>query len=289
MLPENTLPGFARALDIGVTTLELDCGITRDGVVVVSHDAVLNPDITRDPHGRWLDRAGPAIRNLTYDELCRYDVGRIRPGCAYARAFPKQQALDGTRIPALSALFELVRQSGNQSVGFNIETKISPERPEETAAPAAFARAVLDVVERARMTHRVSIQSFDWRTLDVVQNEAPHVPTVYLTAQSTSAHAAGPDSKALHRSAASGPPMDERAEDQSARSVPRRVATAGGRAWSPCHLDLTRDLLHEAHSLGLKVIAWTVNEEADMRRLIDWGIDGIISDYPDVLKHVAGA
>lgn len=80
LMPENTLAGFAHALAIGVTTLELDCAITKDNVVVVSHDPLLNPDITRGPDGEWLAQPGPPIRHLTYDELQRYDVGRIKPG-----------------------------------------------------------------------------------------------------------------------------------------------------------------------------------------------------------------
>src|SRR5687768_11328173 len=136
--PENTLPAFAHALSLGVTTLELDTGITKDGVVVVSHDPALNPDITRGPGEKWLERAGPAIRGLTYEELQRYDVGAIKPGSAYAKRFSAQQPVERTRIPRLVDLFALVRNSGNGSVRFNIETKISPLAPNETAAPGDF-------------------------------------------------------------------------------------------------------------------------------------------------------
>jgi glycerophosphoryl diester phosphodiesterase len=129
LAPENTLPAFARALSIGVSTLELDCAITKDGVIVVSHDALLNPDFTRGPDGRWLAHDGPSIASLSFDELQRYDVGRIRPGSPYAARFAHQQQLDGVRIPRLADLFALVRKSANSSVRFNIETKTSPLTP----------------------------------------------------------------------------------------------------------------------------------------------------------------
>ncbi|HET9664691.1 MAG TPA: glycerophosphodiester phosphodiesterase family protein, partial [Burkholderiales bacterium] len=110
LMPENTLPAFARALAIGVTTLELDCAITRDGVVVASHDSTLNPDITRNAQGAWLDQAGPPIWHLTYDALRRFDVGRIKPRSRYAARFPDQQAVDGTRVPGLAEVFRLARR-----------------------------------------------------------------------------------------------------------------------------------------------------------------------------------
>ncbi|MCW5603988.1 MAG: glycerophosphodiester phosphodiesterase, partial [Burkholderiales bacterium] len=183
LLPENTLPAFARALAIGVTTLELDAAITRDGVVVVSHDATLNPDITRGPGGGWITRGDLAIHALTWQELQSYDVGRIRPQTAYAQRFPEQRPVDGSRIPRLAEVFELAHRAGNNSVRFNIETKISPEQSRLTASPEVFARTLIGLIRSENLESRVTIQSFDWRTLQVVQREAPRIATVYLTAQ----------------------------------------------------------------------------------------------------------
>ena len=282
LLPENTLPAFTRALDIGVTTLELDCGVTRDGVVVVAHDPVLNGDFTRDAQGRWLEGAAPAIHSLTYAELARYDVGRLKPGTEYAKRFPQQQPVDGTRMPRLAELFALVRSRGDDKVRFNIETKLSPLKPEETLAPEAFAKALLAEVRKAGMESRVTIQSFDWRTLAVVQKEAPEIPTVYLTAESTSP-------RNVPRDASPSPWTAGHQLSAHGGSVPRMVKAAGGAIWSPYHGDLTQERLREAHALGLKVVVWTVNAEADMRRLIAWGVDGVISDYPDLLMKAAAS
>lgn len=280
LAPENTLPAFARALGIGVTTLELDCAVTKDGIVVVSHDSTLNPDITRGSDGKWLEGEGPPIRNFTYDELGRYDVGRIKPGGAYEKRFPRQQPVDGTRMPRLTDVFAFARKAGNEQVRFNIETKISPLHPERTVAPETFARAFISVIRGAGMEKRVTIQSFDWRTLQIVQKEAPEIATVYLTVQKGFMDSIQADKD--------GSPWTAGFKFRDHGSVPRMVKAAGGAVWSPYYAEITREQVSEAQSLGLKVVVWTVNEPADMRRMIEWGVDGVISDYPDRLRQVAG-
>ncbi|MBY0270389.1 MAG: glycerophosphodiester phosphodiesterase [Burkholderiales bacterium] len=278
--PENTLPAFAQALSIGVTTLELDTAVTRDGVVVVSHDATLNPDITRGPDGQWLDRSDIAIHDLTFAQLQQYDVGRIRPRSSYALRFPTQQAVDGTRMPQLTEVFALARRAGNNAVRFNIETKISPEQPQLTLSPAEFARALIALVRAEKLESRVTIQSFDWRTLQVVQQEAPWIATVYLSAQQS-----WQDN--IRRGEISSPWTADFHVSRHGGSVPRMVKAAGGAVWSPYFGDVTRETVREAQQAGLKVVVWTVNEPGDITRMIDYGVDGIISDYPDRLRHVA--
>jgi glycerophosphoryl diester phosphodiesterase len=280
LAPENTLPAFARALAIGVTTLELDCAVTKDGVVVVSHDHALNPDITRGPDGEWLDKSGPAIWSLTYAELQRYDVGRINPASAYAKRWPEQRPVDSTRIPRLQDLFALVRKAGNETVRFNIETKISPLEPGVTTAAEDFARKLVTAIRAGGMSRRATIQSFDWRTLAIVQNEAPEIATVYLTSVSGFMDNIQADGKSPWTAG-------HRVSDHGG-SIPRMIKAAGGAVWSPYQGDLTREAVREAQSLGLKVVVWTVNEPADMRRMIEWGLDGIISDRPDLLRKAAG-
>jgi len=254
LAPENTLPAFARALGIGVTTLELDCAVTKDGVVVVSHDSTLNPDITRGPGGKWLEGEGPPIRGFTYDELRRYDVGRIDPASGYAKRFPNQQPVDGARMPRLMDVFALARKAGNEQVRFNIETKISPLHPERTVTPEAFARAFIAVIRGAGMEKRVTIQSFDWRTLQAVERAAPEIATAYLTGR------------------------------RRGGSQPKAVHAAGGRLWSPNYEELDSAALIEARALGLKVVPWTVNEPGFIARFLDLGVDGIITDYPQRVR-----
>ena len=285
LAPENTLPAFERALDLGVRTLELDAAITSDGVVVVAHDPWLNPDLARGPDGRWLAARGATIRSLTFAELQRYDVGRLKPGSAYAARYPEQVAVDGARVPRLADLFDLVRRRGDRWTRFNIETKLSPLAPAETLEPEPFARALVAEIRRAGMQHRATIQSFDWRTLQVVQREAPEIPTVYLTIQRKGFDNVCTGPQAGNANVAPADCGDSpwtaglRLRDHG--SVPKLVKAAGGSAWSPDYRDLDAARVAEAKSLGLRVIPWTVNEAADIKRVLEMGVDGIISDRPD--------
>ena len=274
LAPENTLAAFERALDIGVTTLELDVGLTADGVVVVSHDPYLNPNITRTGDGKWLESRGPLIKNLTLAAVQRYDVGRIQPDSAYAKTFSRQQPRDGERIPALATLFRWVKSRAAHEVRFNIETKLFPTQAEVTAEPHVLTRALLDVIHQEGMTERVSIQSFDWRSLQLVQKWAPSIPTVCLSVQSASAN------NLIDGQWTAGLKLAEHA------TPAHMVKAAGGKVWSPNFNDLSQSSVAQAQGLGLQVIPWTVNSEADLKRMIDWRVDGIITDYPDRLRDL---
>jgi glycerophosphoryl diester phosphodiesterase len=278
LAPENTLPAFATALSIGVTTLELDLAMTKDGVLVVHHDEWLNPDIVRGPDGAFLAARGPALHSLTLDEVKRYDVGRIRPGTAYAARFPEQRPVDGTRIPTLDELFALVRQAGADHIRFNIETKITPTSGADVPAPEIFAAAVARAITDAGLTGRASVQSFDWRTLAVLKRIAPEIERVCLTAER-------PGDDTIERGKPGPSPWTAGLDvDDFAGSTPRLVAAAGCSVWSPAFADLTPDTVAEAKMLGIKVIPWTVNQRSDIDRIIAMGVDGIISDYPDRLR-----
>ncbi len=280
LAPENTLAGFARALGIGVTSLELDVGMTRDGVVVVGHDPRLNGDVARGPDGSWLRSPGPAIFLLTFAELQRYDVGRLRPGSAYAERFPDQVPRDGEKMPPLADVYALAAKAGNRDVRFNVEIKTDPRSPRDTAGPEAIADAVLHVVREAGAVKRTTIQSFDWRSVKRVLAQAPDVATSCLTTERP-----GNDNIQADQP---GPKPQLAGLDPSAHggSVPRLVKAMGCTSWSPNYPDLTQERMAEARALGLRVVVWTVNDPADMVRFIDLGVDAIISDRPDLLRAV---
>lgn len=243
-LPENTLPGFAAALQMGVTTLELDVGVTKDGVVVIHHDRGLNPAIARGPDGNWVQHATP-IHSLTFAELQRYDVGRLKPGSEYGSRFPRQKPLDGTRVPRLADLFSLARKS---RVRFNIEPKMDADALHETLPHEPFALALIAEIRKAGMEDRTTVQAFHWPLLKVVERETK-MRTVYCT--------------------------------EGAGSDPRRVHEAGGKIWSPDFQTLTAENMAAARRWSLWITVWTVNEPADIARMIALGVDGIASDYPD--------
>jgi len=267
LFPENTLEGFVQALALGIDGVELDVTSTADGVLVVSHDPTLNPEITRGPDGRWLTERGPLIASLRLAELMAYDVGRIRPGSDYAMQFPEQVPHDGARIPTLAAALRV-----NPPAQFNIELKTVPAQPDWTVGPVAMADAVIAVAQAAGAIGRIGLASFDWRGPRHARRLLPDLPLIWLTNPERVADAAlwwgGPV------------PADY------GGSVPRAVAAEGGPIWSPHHADLTAELIAEAHALGLAVMPWTVNNAADMRRLLRAGINGLVTDRPDVARQV---
>jgi glycerophosphoryl diester phosphodiesterase len=279
LAPENTLAAFAKALAIGVDTLELDVGMTKDGVLVVAHDPTLNPNIAR-LDGAFLEGPGPALRGLTLAEVKRYDVGRLKPGTPYARSFPEQTPADGAAIPTLAEVFALARKS---TVRFNIETKITPGSGAAAPDPESFVRAIVETAREAGAIDRIAIQSFDWRTLQAASRIAPEVPRVCLTSEAESFDTVG-------KGRPGGSPWTAGLDvSRFAGSTPRLVKAAGCSTWSPRFADMTERDVREAKAEGLQVIPWTVNDPADAERLIGWGVDGLISDYPDRMRKVLAA
>ena len=279
LAPENTLAAFRTAVALGVTTLETDLAITRDNVVVISHDPLLNPDVVRGADGRWIGTAGPPIHSLTLAELKRYDIGRINPASRYAKQFPEQKPVDGERFPTLAEVFAVA----GPDVRFNIEIKTDPTKPDQAPDPATFARLAVDAIRAAKAGDRATLQSFDWRALIEVKRLAPEIPTSCLTIESNSMDTVGrggdqpsPWLAGLDLAAHGG-------------SIPRLAKQAGCAVWSPFYRNLTVESLKEAQALGLKVIPWTVNAPAEMAHLIDLGVDGLITDYPDRAHPVLAA
>lgn len=268
LFPENTVEGFVAAEALGVDAVELDIAVTADGVAVVFHDVALHGDIVRGPDGAWLAGEGPLLRSLTLAELLRYDVGRLRPGSRYAAAYPQQVARDGASVPPLQAVFAATR-----AVRIDAELKTLADHPDATVSPAEMAEKVLVAAAACGALGRLDVRSFDWRGVRHARAKHPGLPVTFLTDAQTVAKAAlwwdGPT------------PADH------GGSVPRAVAAEGaGVCWAPAHRDLSEVQVQEARSLGLRVVPWTVNDPADMTRLIAWGVDGICTDRPDLARQV---
>jgi glycerophosphoryl diester phosphodiesterase len=270
LFPENTIEGFARAMALGVRGFELDVGVAADGEVVLCHDLALNPDITRRPDGTWLAAPTKLVRALTFAQLAEFDVGRIRPGSAYAARFPDQTPIDGARIPTLAAVL-----AATGDTALTIELKTDPTRPDDSIGGPAMADAVMRVVDAAGAANRVMLESFDWRGPRHLRRTRPDIACALLTAPETVAEA---------RSWWDGPhPSDH------GGSVAAAVAAEGVGTWAPEHADITRQDIETAHRLGLAVLPWTVNDPAAMSRLRDWGVDGIITDRPDLALALPAA
>jgi glycerophosphoryl diester phosphodiesterase len=236
--PENTLPAFEYAIGQGVDALELDMAVTRDNVIVVSHDPVLEAPVCTGPAPKAV------IRELTLAQVREWDCG-AKPN----PAFPKQQAVPGTRVPTLEEVFALAPKG---KFLFNIETKIFAQKPELTPPADEFARMVLDSVRKHHLEARVVLQSFDFRTLIAMKALAPEIKL-----------------SALYE----GAPKDF--------VVIGREAGAG--IVSPLARLVTPEQVKAAHAAGMEVLPWTVNTPSEWERLANAGVDGIISDDPAAL------
>jgi glycerophosphoryl diester phosphodiesterase len=272
LFPENTLPGFRGALAIGVSSLELDIGVTADDVPVVIHEPSLDPDLTRDADGTWLPGSGPPVRALTLDALRRFDVGRARPGSATALAFPQQQPADGAPVPTLAELFALTART---QVRIDAELKTDPRAPAATVPPERMAELVVATARACGALGRLRVRSFDWRGLAWLRRCTPEIPLCWLTSASTEADAAlwwncgtagRPTADMVAAAAADGPPI---------RWTPM---------WAPAHAALSAASVGEAAARGLSVVPWTVNAPDDMARLIGWGVHGMCTDRPDLAR-----
>jgi glycerophosphoryl diester phosphodiesterase len=278
--PENTLSAFRRACDIGVDAIELDVLSTADNNVIVHHDYALKPEITRTPQGEWLDRPSPTIKKLTLTKLKTYDVGRLKPGTRYSRRYPEQQPVDGERIPTLGEVISLVEATCDPTTQLWIEIKTNPERPDFTPAPETVADEVVQLLNKRDFIGRARILSFDWRSLAQVQKIAPNIATVYLSLEGRRLNNIKPGQPGA------SPWMAGLDIDDFSGSTPQAVKAAGGRYWAPYYKHLTRTLLNEAHDLGIRVFVWTPDKRSEMIRLIEMGVDGIITNRPDILRSI---
>jgi glycerophosphoryl diester phosphodiesterase len=258
LMPENTIPAMMKALELGVTTLEMDAVITKDKQVILSHEPFFNHEITTGPDGNYVteqDERKLNIYKMTYAQTQTYDVG-LKP---HPR-FPNQRRLKATK-PLLREVIDNVeayhKLNGGTPVFYNIETKSNPATDNQYhPAPDEFVNTLMKVINSARITDRVIIQSFDFRTLQVMHKKYPAVKTAALI------------------------------EDYDKRPLEDQLKVLGfmPTVYSPAYSLVTKELVAKCHERHIKVIPWTVNDKAAIDSLKAVGVDGIITDYPDLLK-----
>lgn len=274
--PENTLLAFEEALRLGVTTLELDLGVTADGAVVVAHDPFIHPGLCLWPDGELIEEErGPLLRDLRLEEVRQFDCGSLNPD---RERFPEppRENQPGARIPTLAEVFDLVRQRSDQTVRFNIEIKSVPGS-DDTIELEEFVATVIDVVRKYDMVERTTIQAFDWRALEIADRIDSRLRMAALLAGNTlgsewhaglERHPGESVGELLGR-------LDAKIDDFSP-NWRELLDRADGLA----------DGIAAFRSRGMRVIPWTVNDPSAMERLIELGVDGIITDRPDLLLEL---
>ena len=287
--PENTLYSYAYAIELGATSIECDMQLTKDGQIVMSHNPILNSDITRDENGNYIENNKYDIRLMTVDELKKFDVGVMDPNCGeYYDLHGKTQFTYDAKIPTLEELMQLIQSYGDKNIVLNIETKSYPDPAsagyKNNADPKKFVEVFNNIVKKYDMEDRVVLQSFDWQTLIEMKKLNPNISTSALWQEQPSW---GRDSESLRRYEKKKSPWLGGLDIKDYQGNPVQAAHAiGADIISPYYTEISKQDVDEAHSLGMKVVPWTVNNEKDMTMLLDMGVDGIISDKPWLLKQV---
>lgn len=287
--PENTLYSYAYAIELGATSIECDMQLTKDGQIVMSHNPILNSDITRDENSNYIENNKYDIRLMTVDELKKFDVGVMDPNCGeYYDLHGKTQFTYDAKIPTLEELMQLIQSYGDKNIVLNIETKSYPDPAsagyKNNADPKKFVEVFNNIVKKYDMEDRVVLQSFDWQTLIEMKKLNPNISTSALWQEQPSW---GRDSESLRRYEKKKSPWLGGLDIKDYQGNPVKAAHAiGADIISPYYTEISKQDVDEAHSLGMKVVPWTVNNEKDMNMLLDMGVDGIISDKPWLLKQV---
>lgn len=283
---EESLRAFTKAIELGVTTLELDIVLSKDGAPMVWHDPTIQPEKCTDtgpavPGDPQYPYVGKLVHDLTRVQLRTLNCGKLLSG------FPAAEVATGNKIATLDEVFALA-DSQHAGVRYNIETKIEADKPETSAAPQQFVDVILGTVRAANKLDKVEIQSFDWRTLPLVRRQEPGIPLVALWDETTWV----PNSAwtAEVNPAVVGDPIAGAASVGANILSPGYSVPYGLTPKDPGFaLVADRAFIDRAHTLGLKVIPWTINDADTMRAQIAAGADGIITDYPARLRAVESA
>ena len=278
-LPENTLESFKYLFDNNINAYETDILISKDLIPVITHDFRLDPSLTKDKEGNWIKDENIKIFDLTYDEISKFDVGSLNKLTRYGRRFVNQRSLENQKIPKLSELLELSSKNLLQNLLINLEIKSTPDEKNLTPDPKDLVQIVLNEINNSNLKDKIIISSFDWRILREVKKQSPEIPRAYLTFQQEKG-------MKIKKTIYSKSPWIDHIPLTIVYDLPKIIKELGGSAWHPYYKDINKKAVKDAHDNNLPVNVWTVNDEDDMLKMIEYGVDGIMTDYPLRLKNL---
>tara|TARA_B100000683_G_scaffold119046_1_gene117043 strand:+ start:351 stop:1271 length:921 start_codon:yes stop_codon:yes gene_type:complete len=277
-LPENTLDSFKYLFDNNINAYETDILISKDLVPVIAHDFRLDPSRTKDNKGNWIENENIKIFDLTYEELLKFDVGSVNKLSRYGRRFINQKNLENQKIPKLSELLEMSKKNKSENLLINLEIKSTPDEENLTPEPEDTVKLVMKDINGSHLKDKIIVSSFDWRTLTVIKNNYPEIPRAYLTQHLTGIN--------INQTIYNRSPWLSFLPYYEDHELPGIIKSQGGKAWHPYRKDITKKLVDISHQEDLPVNVWTVNKEYDMLKMIEYGVDGIMTDYPLRLKEL---
>lgn len=258
LMPENTVPAMLKALGLGVTTLEMDASISKDKKVFLSHEPFFNHEITTLPDGSLIKEEKERTYNMytmDYDSIATYDIG-MKPHPRFAQQ-KKMKAVKPLLADVFDAVKEDMKTRRRPFPFFNIETKTMPETDGiYHPGPEEFVDLLMAVIKEKDMEEQVIIQSFDFRTLIYLHKKYPAMKTAMLV------------------------------EATDKRSFRKQLDDLGfaPTIYSPAFEIVTKNLINESHEKNIRIVPWTVNDKKKIEELKGWGVDGIISDYPNLFN-----
>ena len=278
-LPENTLESFSFLFENKIFAFETDVLISKDLVPVITHDFRLDINMTKDADENWISDENIKIYDLTYEEILKYDVGSINKLSRYGRRFLNQKSLPNQKIPKLSDIFDLINSKSIDDIVLNLEIKSTPVEDNLTPSPIEMVSIIKKEIEKSKLKEKILISSFDWRILKEFSIQMPNIARGYLSFQQNSG-------VKIEKTIYKNSPWMDLALAFKEYDLPILIKQIGGKVWCPFYRDITKKDVDMAHEEGLVVNVWTVNKENDMMKMIEYGVDAIITDYPLVLKKV---
>ena len=276
---ENSISGLKYAFDLGIRAVEFDVVISKDNIPVLFHDYRLNPDLVKDSSGNWITDKNIKLKDLTYEEISKYTIESVKPDTKYAKRFKNQQSAKGEKIPKLTDFFKLVNEDKYKDAFLNLEIKSTLTQENVTPNPEKMVSLILKDIKEFNLEDRTLITSYDWRILYELKKQNPNILRGFITLQQ--------DLSTVKKNVYENSPwMVKNYPMEELFLLPNIIKSLEGHVWSVFYRDLTKQNVELAHKHGLATCVWTVNREKDIIRMIEYGVDGIITDYPKKVQEI---
>ena len=278
-IAENSIEGFKHTFALGIKAIEFDVVISKDKIPVLYHYFNLMPYLVKDESGNWLKNSELKVFDKSYEELSKYNIGGLDPESKHGKRFKEQKLLKNAKIPKLSELLELASRKENKDVFLNLEVKSTPFKMGLTPIPSDTVSLILKDIDTHKLEDRIIISSFDWRILYELKKQNPRILRGFITLQQD----LSTTKKNIYENS---PWMAKNYSLDQLFLIPNIIKSLEGHVWSAFYRDVTKQNVELAHKHGLATCVWTVNREQDIIRMIEYGVDGIITDYPKKVQEI---
>ena len=278
-IAENSIEGFKHTFALGIKAVEFDVVISKDKIPVLYHYFNLMPYLVKDESGNWLKNSELKVFDKSYEELSKYNIGGLDPESRHGKRFKEQKLLKNAKIPKLSELLELASRKENKDVFLNLEVKSTPFKMGLTPTPSDTVSLILKNIDTHKLEDRIIISSFDWRILYELKKQNPRILRGFITLQQD----LSTTKKNIYENS---PWMAKNYSIDELFLLPNIIKSLEGHVWSVFYRDVTKQNVELAHKHGLATCVWTVNREQDIIRMIEYGVDGIITDYPKKVQEI---